>query len=50
MPSSPAALFYMQPHHDSLTTETGVLLAEFSPADDARQLFENIAGVMQAAD
>jgi len=42
-------LFYMQPHHDRLTTEAGVLLAEFSPADDARELFERIAAVMQAA-
>jgi quercetin dioxygenase-like cupin family protein len=29
-------LFYMQPHHDRLTTEAGVLLAEFGPAADAR--------------
>ena len=42
-------LFYMQPHHDRLTTEAGVLLAEFSPADDARQLFGHIASIMQAA-
>lgn len=39
-------LFYMQPHHDRLTTESGVLLAEFSPVDDARRLFEHIAAVM----
>ncbi len=40
-------LFYMQPHHNRLTTENGVLLAEFSPADDARQLFGQIAEIMQ---
>jgi hypothetical protein len=43
-------LFYMQPHHDRLTTGACVLLAEFSPAPDARQLFQNIAAAMQAAD
>jgi hypothetical protein len=43
-------LFDMQPHHDRLTTEAGVLLAEFSSAADARQLFQNIAAAMQAAD
>ena len=43
-------LFYMQPHHDRLTTEGGVLLAEFSPADDARQLFGHIAQIMQPTD
>jgi hypothetical protein len=42
-------LFYMQPHHDSLTTNDGVALAEFSPADDARRLFGHIASIMQAA-
>jgi hypothetical protein len=41
-------LFYMQPHH-LLTTEGGVVLAEFSRADDARQLFGHIASIMQAA-
>jgi hypothetical protein len=40
----------MQPHHDRLTTGACVLLAEFSPAPDARQLFQNIAAAMQAAD
>ena len=35
--------------HDRLTTEAGVVLAEFSSAADARQLFQNIAAVMQAA-
>jgi quercetin dioxygenase-like cupin family protein len=39
-------LFYMQPHHDRLTTDAGVLLAEFSPADE---LFENVAAAMQSA-
>jgi len=39
-------LFYMQPHHDRLTTETGVLLAEFSPVEEARALFGHIAEVM----
>ena len=42
-------LFYMQPHHDRLTTHEGVVLAEFSPADDARQLFGHITSIMQAA-
>ena len=42
-------LFYMQPHHDRLTTDDGVALAEFSPADDARQLFDHIAAIMQTA-
>ncbi|MGB7818926.1 MAG: hypothetical protein WBL35_09375 [Ornithinibacter sp.] len=42
-------LFYMQPHHDRLTTIDGVVLAEFSPAADARQLFGHIASIMQAA-
>ncbi len=42
-------LFYMQPHHDRLTTNDGVVLAEFSPADDARQLFGHIASIMQAS-
>ncbi len=42
-------LFYMPPHHDRLTTEAGVLLAEFSPAADARQLFGDIATIMESA-
>jgi len=40
-------LFYMQPHHDRLTTENGVLLAEFSPVEESRELFQHIADVMQ---
>jgi len=43
-------LFDMQPHHDRLTTAAGVQMAELSPAPDARQLFQNIAAAMQAAD
>ena len=43
-------LFYMQPHHDRLTTDDGVVLAEFSPADDARQLFDDITALLQPAD
>ena len=42
-------LFYMHPHHDRLTTDDGVVLAEFSPADDARQLFGHITSIMQGA-
>ena len=40
----------MKPHHYRLTTEDGVLLAEYSSAAEARQLVQNIAAVMQAAD
>ncbi len=43
-------LFYMQPHHDRLTTDNGVVIAEFSPADEARELFGNIAALMQPGD
>ena len=42
-------LVYMQPNHGRRTSNDGVVLAEFSPAGDARQLFDHIASIMQAA-
>ena len=41
-------LFYMQPHHNRLTSDDGVVLAEFSPAAEARQLFDDISSIVQA--
>jgi hypothetical protein len=41
--------FYMPPHHDRVTTDGGVLLAEFTPAGQAKELFGHIADVMQSA-
>jgi hypothetical protein len=38
-------VFYLPAHHDSVSTSTGALYAEFSPAGAARDLFAEVARV-----
>lgn len=40
-------VFHMPPHHDRVRTDSGVLMAEFSPATEARELFDHVAAVME---